>query len=133
MKPDRLDVKPASKIKAYRTGHIAEAIAAIYLRLKGYRIEATRTKTPVGEIDILAIKGRTLVAVEVKARASINDAWDAITPKNQSRVLQATQYFMSRNPGFADYDIRFDVIVIGQIYGLPLRLRHLDNAWQAKA
>ncbi len=47
-----------SRARAYRRGLFAETIAALLLRLKGHRILARRYKTPVGEIDLVALKGR---------------------------------------------------------------------------
>lgn len=116
------------KIKAYENGMRAEKIAAIMLRLKGYRILATRYKTPVGEIDLIAKRGRTLAIIEVKTRGDALSAMEAVTPKNQGRVTQAAQYYLSRNPALAACDIRFDVIVMGW----PFFWRHLDNAWQGR-
>ncbi len=57
-----------TRVKAYRSGHAAETIAALMLRLKGHRIVARRYKTPVGEIDLVALKGKRLAFVEVKRR-----------------------------------------------------------------
>ena len=53
---------------AHRLGLRAEMLAAMLLRLKGYRILAQRLKTPAGEIDMVARRGRSLAIVEVKAR-----------------------------------------------------------------
>ena len=114
-----------SRQKAYRDGHWAEAVAAALLRLKGYRIEARRMKTPVGEIDLLARRGRSLVFVEVKRRASRADALAAITPHQQRRIARAALWYMSRTPALADHDLRFDVIALA-----PGRLPvHVKNAW----
>lgn len=54
--------------RAERRGRRAEKIAAWFLRAKGYAVLARRYKTPVGEIDLVARRGRTLAFVEVKAR-----------------------------------------------------------------
>jgi putative endonuclease len=45
------------RVKAYRRGLFAETVAALLLRLKGYAIVVGRYKTPVGEIDPVALKG----------------------------------------------------------------------------
>jgi putative endonuclease len=55
---------------AERGGRRAESLAAWWLRLKGWRILARRVRTPVGEIDLVARRGRTIAFVEVKARAT---------------------------------------------------------------
>jgi len=78
-------------LKTYqRQGHLAEFIAAWLLRMKGYRILKKRYKTPVGEIDLIAARGWTLIAVEVKQRSSFLNAGEAITFKQ--RKVGASQY-----------------------------------------
>jgi putative endonuclease len=122
-----------SKIQSYQQGHTAEALAAMFLRLKGYRIVNRRYKTPMGEIDIVALKKKTIVMVEVKTRQAITDALEAITPKNRYRVTQAAKFFMAAHPALGHCDVRFDVVVVGRVLGMPLYLQHLDNAWQAES
>jgi len=56
------------RVSAYRHGLLAETVAALLLRLKGHRIIARRYKTPVGEIDLVALKGKRLAFAEVKLR-----------------------------------------------------------------
>jgi len=62
------------RVRAYRHGLLAETIAALLLRLKGHRILARRFKTPVGEIDLVALKGKRLAFVEVKRRKTFDEA-----------------------------------------------------------
>ena len=62
------------RVRAYRHGLFAETVAALLLQLKGHRIVAQRYKTPVGEIDLVALKGKRLAFVEVKRRKSLDDA-----------------------------------------------------------
>jgi hypothetical protein len=54
--------------RADRAGRLAETLCALSLRLRGYRILDRRFRTPVGELDIVARRGRALVFVEVNAR-----------------------------------------------------------------
>ncbi len=118
----------SDRLKSYKHGHMAEQLAALYLLLKGYKILKRRYKTPVGEIDLVARKRNILVLVEVKLRKDPTAALESITLKNQSRVMQAAQYFISAHPSCAHMDIRFDAIVMGW----PFYWRHLDNAWQGR-
>ena len=62
---------PADRRAGYARGLVAEGIAAWLLRLKGYRVLATRYRTPLGEIDIVARRGKVLAFVEVKARPTV--------------------------------------------------------------
>lgn len=114
------------KQKAYKKGLWAETLAAWVLRVKGYRILEMRYKTPVGEIDLIAQRGRTIAFIEVKARSTNTAAAEAITPKNQSRVARAAQYYTSHNPHLSDFTLRFDAILVGNGQ-FP---RHIKDAWQ---
>lgn len=125
-----------NKLKSYRIGHFAEVFAALYLLLKGHRIIKRRYKSPVGEIDLLTMKNKTLIATEVKFRrtnkhnkSTAEHIFETIHIKNQQRVTRALEYFLSHEPRFHTYDIRFDAIVIGW----PPAIHHLDNAWQTRS
>jgi putative endonuclease len=95
-----------------RHGRRAEAMAAWFLRLKGYRIVARRYRTPVGEIDLVVKRGRALVFVEVKARATELAGALAVTPAARARIARAGEAWLSRYPAGARLDLRFDVVVI---------------------
>jgi len=126
--PDKLP-KPAApaRVAAFRTGITAEARAAAYLMAKGYRILAKRFRTPYGEIDIVARRRNLLAFVEVKARASLDDAAYAVTPRQQQRIIDAAQAWLMVHPEHADFDLRFDAMLIA-----PRRLpRHLLAAFDA--
>ncbi|MGD9737822.1 MAG: YraN family protein [Bauldia sp.] len=95
-----------------RHGRRAEAMAAWFLRLKGYRVVARRYRTPVGEIDLVVKRGRALVFVEVKARATELAGALAVTPAARARIARAGEAWLSRYPAAARLDLRFDVVVI---------------------
>lgn len=129
--PDRMPRAPAppseERRRAYRWGLSAETRAAWLLRLTGHRILARRFKLPIGEIDLIARRGRTVVFVEVKARDSREAAIEAITPKARRRILATADAWVARNPAFADHDRRFDLVLV-----LPGRLpEHLRDAFRA--
>jgi putative endonuclease len=110
---------------AEQWGRAAESLAAILLRLKGYRILARDLRSPVGEIDLIARRGRTLAFVEVKARAGADD--EVLTARQRRRIVRAAQLFIARHPGLAALDVRFDLILIGR-RRWP---RHLQAAFRA--
>lgn len=113
---------------SYQTGLIAERMCRIALRLKFYRILAERYKTPMGEIDIVAARGNSVVAVEVKARATREEAVESISAQQRERIGRALQDFIMRNPRFARADLRFDVML-----AMPRRWPlHIRNAWRAE-
>lgn len=111
----------------HRNGILAEYIALLWLTLKGYRLVALRYKTPLGEVDLIVRRGRTLAFIEVKARANTRDAAEAIHAKNQSRVMQAAQIFLMNHPAYADYQVRFDAVLITW-YKRPQHLAHAFGA-----
>lgn len=108
----------------HRQGHLAEFLAAWTLRFKGYRILAHRYKTPVGEIDLIAVRGHTLVAVEVKYRTTMDQALEAITFKQRKRIERALSLYL-RHLRWVPQNIRFDAILLSP-YKWP---KHLVNAW----
>jgi len=67
-------------------GHRREIVAALWLMLKGYRILGFRLRTPQGEIDLLAQKGRTLAVVEVKSRVTLEEALGCVTHAQRERL-----------------------------------------------
>jgi putative endonuclease len=116
----------ARKRAAVRFGRWAEQLAAFLLRLKGYRILARDVRLPVGEIDLVARRGRTLAFVEVKARAA-GAVPEVLTPRQQRRIVRAAAAFAGRDPRCAGCDIRFDVILLGR---RPWP-RHIVDAFRA--
>jgi putative endonuclease len=116
-----------ARVAAFRTGLSAESRAAAFLMAKGYRILAKRFRTPHGEIDIVARRRNLLAFIEVKARASLDEAAYAVTPRQQQRIIDAAQGWLMAHPEHADFDLRFDAMLIA-----PRRLpRHLLAAFDA--
>ena len=109
---------------AEQDGRRAERLAALWLRLKGWRILAVRARTPVGEVDLIARRGRTLAFIEVKARATDIEAGLALDEWRLRRVARAAEALAPRYAKAGD-DIRIDAMFI-----VPRRLpRHLANVW----
>ena len=114
----------------HATGLIAEALCRLALRLKGYRIIASRYRSPLGEIDIVAARGKVIAVVEVKARADYNAAASAISPRQQERLHRAAQDFLSHHPQFQNYDLRFDAMLCApRAHALFYWPVHIKNAW----
>ncbi|XSG83166.1 MAG: YraN family protein [Methyloligella sp. ZOD6] len=114
-----------ARIKAYRRGVFAETLVALWLRLKGHRIVGRRYKTPVGEIDLIALKGRQLSFIEVKRRKTQEDAAWTLPTRQRRRIIRAAQYWLAGNPRFHGYDIRFDVVLTAPL-AFPT---HIENAF----
>ena len=113
--------------RAEQGGRRAETLAAWWLRLKGYAILAQRVRTPVGEIDLIARRGRTVAFVEVKARATANAAANALDDYRLRRVAAAAEALAPRYSRPGD-DIRIDAVFV-----IPFRLpRHIANVWHGR-
>jgi putative endonuclease len=106
-----------------RRGRFAEYAAAAYLALKGYRIVGRRQRTAVGEIDLIAVRGRRIAFVEVKQRLSLEAAEASISDRQRRRVRRAADRWLAKNDRYQAYEIGFDIVFL-----VPGRLpRHLPN------
>jgi putative endonuclease len=107
-----------------RSGHYAEWLAAMALRLRGYRILAKRERNPLGEIDLIAVRGKRLAFVEVKRRADREAAEAALSDTQRARIRRAADLWLARNEGYQSYEISFDIVfLVGRSWP-----RHLENA-----
>lgn len=109
-------------------GRWGEELAARYLQGRGLRVLQRNLRTPVGEIDILAREGKTLVFVEVKTRRSLafGSPQEAVGPTKQRQILRAAQWYLS---GAAPRTtVRFDVVAILAGPGEPV-IEHIVNAF----
>lgn len=114
-------------------GRRGETLAAWWLRLHGWRVVArgfvVGRGTGAGEIDLIVRRGGVLAFVEVKARPTLEQAAQAITPRQQDRIRRAAQAFLGRRPEFSACTLRFDAVLVA-----PGRLpRHISDAWRMEA
>lgn len=125
---DRLPPRP-ERVAAFRTGISAESRAAALLMAKGFRIVARRWKSPLGEIDIVARRGRLLIFAEVKARARLDDAAESLTARQQRRIAAAAEAWLAAHAPENIQDIRFDAILV-----VPGRWpRHIPAAFEMES
>lgn len=115
---------------AHRLGHVAELRAVWRLRLAGYTVLARRYKTRLGEIDIVARRGGVLAFVEVKARADLPTAADALGSRQFGRVARAASLFLARHPPYAAHSVRFDAVLVGGPFLRHLWPLHLPDVWR---
>ena len=114
-------------------GARGEREAARFLRRLGYKIVARSQRSRLGEIDLVAVDGRTVVFVEVKTRRS-HDAGhptEAIDADKQRRLTRAALAYLKRH-GLLECSARFDVVAITwpDAGGKPT-VEHLLNAFPA--
>ena len=120
---------PADRVRrgaaARKAGRSAEVIAALWLMAKGYAILGFRLRTPQGEIDLLARRGRVLAAVEVKRRRTLAEAIESVTPLQRQRLLAALQALGARRRALAALEPRLDLFLLAP----GARPRHIVAAW----
>ncbi|MDR3407516.1 MAG: YraN family protein [Methylovirgula sp.] len=98
--------------RALAAGQRAELLAALYLRLKGYRILARRYTVRGGEIDLVARAGSTIAFVEVKYRPTLSEAMMAIDAWKHRRVSRAAAHWLAANPWAARLTLRGDAVYL---------------------
>ena len=117
-----------SRQLAERRGRSSENLAALWLRLKGYRILARRLKTQAGEIDLVATAPFGPVCfIEVKARADARAAADSVLAGQQTRIARAASLYLASRPHLSRRGSRFDIVAIAP-RALPV---HHRDVWRA--
>jgi putative endonuclease len=101
----------------------AETLATLQLRLTGHSIIARRCKTGLGEIDIIAQRGQTLVFAEVKQRLRANDLDDCITDQQARRLSRAVDHWLHQRPHLGSMTVSFDAIFVAP-WSWPRRHRN---------
>lgn len=111
--------------KSELAGRLAEWAAIGLLSCKFYLILKTRYRNNYGEIDIIALRGKNLVFVEVKLRRTLDFAQFAVTPQQMQRIRNAATAFCKSRKWAAAKHWRYDVIACA-----PWRLpRHIKYAF----
>lgn len=111
--------------KSWQRGLRSEWVCKVILRCKGWHIIASRYRTPVGEIDIIARRGDTIAFVEVKARPNLLEASEAISWHQRQRLARAAAFFATKRPELSNLTMRFDAMLLTP-YRWP---KHIPNAW----
>ena len=125
------DDSPARTRTRDPLGDRGENVAARYLRNQGYRILTRNFRCPLGEIDIVARDGRTLVFCEVKTRSStaFGEPVEAVDARKSRRLRTLGATWTDEHPGRWEA-LRFDVVGILVRPGRgPAQLRHVRGAF----
>ena len=114
-------------------GERGEAIAARYLKRRGFKIVARRDRSRLGELDLVAVEGRTIVFVEVKTRRSARKGQptEAVDHAKQCQLTRAALTFL-KSHGLLEEQARFDVIAIIWPKGVSPRIEHFRDTFSAK-
>ena len=112
---------------AEKRGRSSETLAALMLRLKGYRILGRRVRTHAGEIDLVAKSPRGILCfIEVTARAESRAALETVPTRQQQRIARAESLIVSGKPVLAQSPKRFDIVTVSP-RALP---RHIPDAFR---
>ena len=114
------------------TGRWGEALAAEYLRKKGYRIVGAGYTTRMGEVDLIAENRKYIAFVEVKTRRSADfaEAKEYVDSRKRRRILAAAKLWLSEND--TDRQPRFDVAEIYAPEGVRTKkpvVRYIEDAF----
>lgn len=111
-------------------GAIGEKIASGFLKGRGYKVIDANYRTTLGEIDLIARKGKTIVFVEIKTRAtsSLGPPLLSVTPRKQRHIVRAALIYLKTH-GLLDADWRIDVVSV-KLDGLynAESIEHIENA-----
>ncbi len=110
-----------------KLGRFSESLSRIYLLCRGYRTLKTRYKNPFGEIDLVMMKGKTIMFCEVKYRPCSVRAAESISKHQQSRIINGAKHFLLYCPHYAHFNLRFDAVLCH-----PKGIRHEKHAWQVE-
>jgi putative endonuclease len=119
------EVRSRRGAQARLDGRAAEVLAAVWLMAKGYQLLGFRLRTPHGEIDLLARRGRVLAVVEVKARATLEEALAAVPPTQRRRLARAAHGLAARRASLRNLKPRLDLFALAP----GRRPRHIPDAW----
>ncbi|MGA2230259.1 MAG: YraN family protein [Tepidisphaeraceae bacterium] len=112
-------------------GPRGENAAARFLRSHGYKIIQRNFSCPVGELDIVAKQGKTLIFVEVKTRADDDPTPETqVDAVKQHQLTKTARYYLSRY-GVPPPPARFDVVAVIWPHGQTPSIRHTPNAFDA--
>lgn len=113
-------------------GRFGEIIASRYLRYHGFDIVSAHYNCRLGEIDIIAEDKKFICFVEVKARNAnmLFTPADAVDHSKRNKIIAASQLYLKDNT--TDKQPRFDIIEVYFEEDVPVRLNHIENAFDGQ-
>lgn len=115
------------KKRVNKRGKSGEDIAVKYLETHGYRVLDRNYTTSVGEVDIFVTDEKTLIAVEVKSRLSLEYGTpaEAVGHQKVKKISQVTAQYIKQFRLFG-VPVRFDVV---EVYLNDNTVNHIQNAF----
>ena len=118
--------------KRHELGRRGEDLAADHLRALGYRLVARNHTNQVGELDLVALDGETVVVVEVKSRSKAGRApAEAVNGRKRRKLTLAATLFLKLNH-WENRPARFDVVEVVSPPGAAPVINHIRRAFEAE-
>lgn len=113
------------------TGKEGEKLAEQFLRKNGYKILRSNYRNALGEVDLIALDGKTIVFVEVKTNTSdeFGAPEDRVDQRKQKQIAKSALGFLKEIPA-RNLDYRFDVIGIQLYKDARPKIEHYKNAFE---
>jgi len=124
--------RTAMRSERQALGTEGERAAERFLRRKRYAILARNYRCPLGELDLVALDGETVVFVEVKTRQQegFGAPLEAVDGRKQRQIAKAAQYFLTRHR-LEKRDARFDVVGVWRD-GEQITCELVKNAFEVR-
>jgi putative endonuclease len=92
----------------------AERRAAWWYRLRGYRVVGTNVWVGRYELDVVAVRGRTLVFCEVKWKTGTawGDPLEMVTAEKMRRIRRAAENWLAHRPAYREFAVRYDIVAV---------------------
>lgn len=110
-------------------GKFGESLALKTIRRLGYKKIVSNYRCPLGEIDLIAKDGDTLVFIEIKTRKgrSIGYAKEAVNAKKRRQLSKVALAYMKSNKCY-EAKARFDVVAVS-LGGVKQKIEVIKNAF----
>jgi len=117
-------------MKTFALGNEGEDLAEKFLREKGYDVITRNYRTPIGEIDIVAKDGDTIVFIEVKTRANetFGYPFEAVNQNKRRKLKNLALLYLKRQR--QEFPVRFDVISISCARDRKTSIEHIIDAFE---
>jgi putative endonuclease len=116
-----------------RAGQRAEDLAAAFLSAQGCEILERNYRRRLGELDLVARRDGVLLIAEVRTRADARyGAAASVDRRKQQRLVRAAQQLLQQRAELARLPVRFDVIVVTDLYAPTPGIEWIQHAFEAR-
>lgn len=111
-----------------KIGLWGEQLAKEFFIKAGYRLIDKNWTRKIGEIDLIVIKNKDIVFVEVKTRSTPYCGWaeEAVTFSKKKKISLLIDRFLLEEKKFQKYFPRFDIMVV-ELISLTPKFIHYEN------